>query len=48
MCALRKKVLLQGRMYVFGEHVCFHCNLFGYIKTKVGGQVVVCANGAAA
>ena len=34
MCALRKKVLLQGRMYLFREHVCFHCNLFGYQKTK--------------
>ena len=40
MCALSKRVLLQGRLYVFEEHLCFHCNLFGYAKTKVGGYVV--------
>lgn len=35
MCALRKRMLLQGRMYVFSRHVCFQCNLFGYHKVKV-------------
>ncbi|KAK9823329.1 hypothetical protein WJX72_001963 [[Myrmecia] bisecta] len=34
-CALQKKLLLQGRMYVFERTVCFHCNLFGYTKDKV-------------
>ena len=33
-CALKKRMLLQGRMYVFQEHACFHCNLFGYQKIK--------------
>ena len=35
MCALKKKILLQGRLYVFDHHVCFSCNLFGYHKIKV-------------
>jgi hypothetical protein len=35
MCALRKKVLLQGRLYVFERHLCFSSSLFGYHKTKV-------------
>jgi hypothetical protein len=32
VCALRKKVLLQGRLFVFDHHLGFHCNLFGYRK----------------
>lgn len=47
MCALKKKVLLQGRMYVFGEHVCFHSSLFGYVKKKVGGKRKAPAAGGA-
>jgi hypothetical protein len=35
MCALKKRILLQGRMYVFDHHVCFSCSLFGYHKIKV-------------
>lgn len=35
MCALKKRMLLQGRMYVFSRHVCFSSNLFGYHKVKV-------------
>ncbi len=34
MCALKKKILLQGRLYVFSGHVCFNCSLFGYHKMK--------------
>ena len=34
MCALRKKILLQGRLYVFSRHVCFSSSLFGYHKIK--------------
>lgn len=34
MCALKKRILLQGRMYVFTKHVCFSCSLFGYHKIK--------------
>jgi VAD1 Analog of StAR-related lipid transfer domain/GRAM domain len=35
MCALKKKVLLQGRLFVFERHFCFYSSLFGYHKAKV-------------
>ena len=35
VCALQKKILLQGRMYVFEHYVCFYANVFGYIKKLV-------------
>jgi len=34
-CALKKKILLQGRLYLFEQHVCFYANVFGYVKKKV-------------
>ena len=34
MCAMHKKILLQGKMYVFENYICFHSNVFGYIKTR--------------
>ena len=33
-CALHKKILLQGRMYVFTSKVCFFSNVFGYVTKK--------------
>lgn len=33
-CALHKRILLQGRMYVFENYVCFYSNLFGWVKQK--------------
>jgi hypothetical protein len=35
VCALRKRVLLQGRLYICEHFICFHSNLFGYSKDKV-------------
>ena len=35
LCALYKKILLQGRMYLFSNYVCFYSNVFGYQKKKV-------------
>ncbi len=35
VCALRKRVLLQGRLYICEHFICFHSNLFGYSKAKV-------------
>ena len=35
LCALYKKILLQGRMYLFRNYVCFYSNVFGYQKNKV-------------
>jgi len=34
LCALHKKILLQGRMYVFNNYVCFYSSVFGYQKRK--------------
>lgn len=34
-CALHKKILLQGRLYIFQQHICFYSNLFGFVKRKV-------------
>ena len=34
LCALHKKILLQGRMYVFNNFVCFYSSVFGYQKRK--------------
>ena len=33
-CALHKKILLQGKMYIFSSHVCFYSNVFGYITKR--------------
>ncbi|KAG2441897.1 hypothetical protein HXX76_003503 [Chlamydomonas incerta] len=33
-CALRKRVLLQGRMYVFDHYVCFYSAVFGFAKKR--------------
>ena len=31
-CALQKKILLQGHMYLFDRYVCFYSNIFGFEK----------------
>ncbi|GFR45949.1 hypothetical protein Agub_g7415, partial [Astrephomene gubernaculifera] len=33
-CALRKRVLLQGRIYVFNHYVCFYSAVFGFAKKR--------------
>jgi len=30
-CALQRDILVQGRLYVSENHVCFHANIFGWI-----------------
>lgn len=30
-CALQREILIQGRLYVSENHVCFHANIFGWI-----------------
>ncbi|KAK7695211.1 hypothetical protein QCA50_002401 [Cerrena zonata] len=30
-CALQREILIQGRLYISENHVCFHANLFGWI-----------------
>ncbi|KAG0379166.1 hypothetical protein BGX24_001456 [Mortierella sp. AD032] len=34
-CALQKEILVQGRLYISENHVCFHANIFGWITTLV-------------
>ncbi|GIL88424.1 hypothetical protein Vretimale_14984 [Volvox reticuliferus] len=33
-CAMRKRVLLQGRMYIFDHYVCFYSAVFGFAKKR--------------
>ncbi|CAL8460897.1 g428 [Coccomyxa elongata] len=35
VCALRKRILLQGRLYICEHFICFYSSLFGYNKEKV-------------
>ncbi|KZT01154.1 uncharacterized protein LAESUDRAFT_493035 [Laetiporus sulphureus 93-53] len=30
-CALQREILIQGRIYVSENHLCFHANIFGWI-----------------
>ncbi|KAJ7367747.1 hypothetical protein DFH08DRAFT_795880 [Mycena albidolilacea] len=30
-CALQREILIQGRIYVSENHLCFHANIFGWV-----------------
>ncbi|KAF7301201.1 VASt domain-containing protein [Mycena indigotica] len=30
-CALQREILIQGRLYVSENHLCFHANIFGWV-----------------
>ena len=32
-CALQREILIQGRLYISENHVCFHANIFGWITS---------------
>ncbi|KAF0457168.1 gram domain-containing protein [Gigaspora margarita] len=34
-CALQKEILLQGRIYVSLNHICFHANILGWVTDVV-------------
>ncbi|KAG1171989.1 hypothetical protein CU097_006074 [Rhizopus azygosporus] len=34
-CALQKEILLQGRIYVSENHLCFNANIFGWVTNLV-------------
>ncbi|KAG2229122.1 hypothetical protein INT48_005481 [Thamnidium elegans] len=34
-CALQKEILLQGRVYISENHLCFNANIFGWITNLV-------------
>ena len=34
-CALQRDILIQGRLYISENHMCFHANIFGWVTTLV-------------
>ena len=30
-CALQREILVQGRIYISENHICFHANIFGWV-----------------
>ena len=34
-CALQRDILIQGRLYISEDHICFHANVFGRVATLV-------------
>ncbi|THH18632.1 hypothetical protein EW146_g2399 [Bondarzewia mesenterica] len=34
-CALQREILIQGRIYISENHICFHANIFGWITDLV-------------
>lgn len=33
-CAVKRRILLHGRMFISAQHVCFHSDIFG-LKTTI-------------
>ena len=36
-CALQREILVQGRIYISENHICFYANIFGW-RTDVRGM----------
>ena len=34
-CALSRDILLQGRMYISDQHICFYSNILGWVSTII-------------
>lgn len=34
-CALQREILIQGRIYISENHICFHANIFGWVTDLV-------------
>ncbi|KAG0312844.1 hypothetical protein BGZ99_009221 [Dissophora globulifera] len=34
-CALQKEILVQGRLYISEDHICFNANIFGWVTNLV-------------
>ncbi|KAG8896134.1 hypothetical protein FRB99_009056 [Tulasnella sp. 403] len=34
-CALQREILVQGRLYISENHMCFHANIFGWITNFI-------------
>lgn len=37
-CALQREILIQGRLYISENHICFNANIFGWV-TSVSGII---------
>lgn len=45
-CALQREILVQGRIYISENHICFHANIFGWVTDvrKYHIQAVILAD----
>jgi hypothetical protein len=34
-CALQRDILIQGRLYISENHLCFHANIFGWVTDLI-------------
>ncbi|OCB89012.1 hypothetical protein A7U60_g3819 [Sanghuangporus baumii] len=34
-CALQREILIQGRLYISENHICFHANIFGWVTDLI-------------
>lgn len=34
-CALQREILVQGRIYISENHLCFHANIFGWVSNEI-------------
>ncbi|KAG8854851.1 hypothetical protein FRB91_003013 [Serendipita sp. 411] len=34
-CALQRDILIQGRLYISENHICFHANIFGWVTDLI-------------
>ncbi|KAH9058262.1 hypothetical protein EDB87DRAFT_933176 [Lactarius vividus] len=34
-CALQREILVQGRIYISENHICFHANIFGWVTDLI-------------
>lgn len=34
-CAMQREILVQGRIYISENHICFHANIFGWITDLI-------------
>ena len=39
-CALQREILVQGRIYISENHICFHTNIFGWV-TDVSTHLIL-------
>ena len=44
-CAIQRDILVQGRLYISENHMCFHANIFGWVtnvrQRKFAAYIIV-------